>query len=97
MSLGWIQSMTFHDMKSWLGFNKYDATQRSYYTNLLYQYFPAEKHTVDAGVSYRYDHYDELQATSRPLLGQTVTGLALRPLNQSRESSCSTLTLIQQR
>jgi outer membrane receptor for ferrienterochelin and colicin len=75
MSLGWIQSMTFHDMKSWLGFNNYDATQRSYYTNLLYQYFPADKHTVDAGVSYRYDHYDELQATYRPLPGQTVASL----------------------
>ena len=75
MSLGWIQSMTFHDMKSWLGFNKYDALQRSYYTNLLYQYFPADNHTVDAGVSYRYDHYDELHAIYRPLLGQTVAGL----------------------
>ena len=75
MSVGWIQSITFHEMKSWLGFNKYDASQRSYYTNLLYQYFPAEKHTVDAGISYRYDHYDELQATYRPLLGQTVAGL----------------------
>jgi outer membrane receptor for ferrienterochelin and colicins len=59
MSLGWIQSLTYHDMTSSMGYNMYDATQKSYYTNLLYQYFLAEKHTVDAGISYRYDHYDE--------------------------------------
>ena len=59
MSLGWIQSLTYHDMTSSLGYNMYDAIQKSYYTNLLYQYFPGEKHTVDAGISYRYDHYDE--------------------------------------
>ena len=59
MSLGWIQSLTYHEMTSSLGYNMYDAIQKSYYTNLLYQYFPGEKHTVDAGISYRYDHYDE--------------------------------------
>lgn len=59
MSVGWIQSMTYHDMNTWFGYKNYAATQKSYYTNLLYQYFPGEKHTIDAGVSYRYDHYDE--------------------------------------
>ena len=76
MSLGWIQSITFHDMNSWLGYNRYDAAQKSYYTNLLYQYFPAEKHTVDAGFSYRFDNYDELKARHIPLLGNTITDLA---------------------
>ncbi len=61
MSLGWIQSVTYHDMSSWMGINMYDATQKSYFTNLLYQFYPSEKHTVDAGASYRYDHYDETQ------------------------------------
>ncbi len=75
MSLGWIQSFTFHEMNSWLGYNKYDATQKSYYTNLLYQYFPAEKHTVDAGVSYRFDHYDELQGIYGPLTVQVLTNI----------------------
>lgn len=75
MSVGWIQSVTFHEMKTWLGYKRYDATQKSYYTNLLYQYFPAEKHTVDAGVSYRYDHYDELRAAFSPLEDQVITDL----------------------
>ncbi len=60
MSLGWIQSITYHEMNSWMGYKQYDAIQKSYYTNLLYQYFPADKHTIDAGASYRYDHYDEM-------------------------------------
>ena len=75
MSLGWIQSFAFHEMNAWLGYNKYDATQKSYYTNLLYQYFPGEKHTVDAGVSYRFDHYDELQGIYRPLTGHITTNI----------------------
>ncbi len=76
MSIGWIQSFTYHEMYSWLGYNRYDATQKSYYTNLLCQYFPAEKHTVDAGLSYRFDHYNELKARYLPLPGQTITDLA---------------------
>lgn len=76
MSLGWIQSFTFHKMNTWLGYNRYNATQKSYYTNLLYQYFPAAEHTVDAGISYRFDHYDELKARHMPLPGQTITDLA---------------------
>ncbi len=75
MSLGWIQSATFHEMDSWLGYNMYDATQKSYYTNLLYQYFPAEKHTIDAGASYRFDHYDELHGIYMPLPGETITAI----------------------
>ena len=68
MSLGWIQSVTYHEMNSWMGYKQYDAIQKSYYTNLLYQYFPAEKHTIDAGVSYRYDHYDEMSLVYDELL-----------------------------
>ncbi len=68
MSLGWIQSMTFHEMSSWMGYKQYNATQKSYYTNLLYQYFPADKHTIDAGASYRYDHYDEMSLVYDELL-----------------------------
>lgn len=76
MSVGWIQSMTYHDMDSWMGFNTYDATQKSYYTNLLYQYFPAEKHTIDAGASYRYDHYDEIRGVYESFTDNVVLDLA---------------------
>ena len=75
MSLGWIQSMTYHDMNSWMGFNQYNASQKSYYTNLLYQYFPAEKHTVDAGASYRYDPYDELRGVYMYVVDDVMTDM----------------------
>ena len=72
MSVGWIQSLTYHDMTSSMGYNMYDATQKSYYTNLLYQYFPSENHTIDAGVSYRTDHYDEAREEWGPSLERIV-------------------------
>lgn len=68
MSLGWIQSITYHKMNSWMGLKQYDAVQKSYYTNLLYQYYAADKHTVDAGLSYRFDHYDEMSLVYDDLL-----------------------------
>ncbi|MCA1742002.1 MAG: TonB-dependent receptor [Bacteroidales bacterium] len=82
MSLGWIQSMTFHEMNSWMGYKQYNATQRSYYTNLLYQYFAAEKHTIDAGASYRYDHYDEMSLVYDELLNL----ISFNPWRESVES-----------
>jgi outer membrane cobalamin receptor len=75
MSLGWIQSMTYHEMNSWFGYNKYDGTQKSYYSNLLYQYFPAERHTVDAGASYRFDHYDEILGAYRFVVDEVVNDM----------------------
>ena len=60
MSIGWIQNVSFHEQKSFFGLRKYDASQKSYYSNLLYQWNPLfGKHTLDAGMSYKYDLYDE--------------------------------------
>ncbi len=82
MSLGWIQSFALHDMNSWMGYNQYNAKQKSYYTNLLYQYFPAERHTIDAGISYRYDHYDEMRLTYDDLMQY----IDFNPWNETVES-----------
>ena len=60
MSIGWIQNVSFHEQNSFFGLRKYDASQKSYYSNLLYQWNPLfGKHTLDAGMSYKYDLYDE--------------------------------------
>lgn len=60
MSVGWIQNVAFHDQKSFFGLRKYDATQKNYYSSLLYQWNPLlSKHTLDAGFSYKYDRYGE--------------------------------------
>lgn len=60
MSVGWIQNVAFHDQNSFFGQKEYNGTQKSYYSNLLYQWNPLlSKHTLDAGMSYKYDLYRE--------------------------------------
>lgn len=60
MSIGWIQNVAFHNQNSYFGMKHYTGSQKSYYTNLLYQWNPLlSKHTLDAGVSYKYDLYNE--------------------------------------
>ena len=60
MSVGWIQNISLHNQNSSFGLRRYDGTQKSYYSNLLYQWTPLlSKHTLDAGMSYKYDLYDE--------------------------------------
>lgn len=60
MSVGWIQNISLHNQNSYFGLRRYDGTQKSYYSNLLYQWNPLlSRHTLDAGVSYKYDLYDE--------------------------------------
>ncbi|MCU0409007.1 MAG: TonB-dependent receptor [Bacteroidales bacterium] len=60
MSVGWINNASYHNQDSWFGLRQYAGTQRSYYSNLLYQWTPGlGKSTIDAGLSYKYDNYDE--------------------------------------
>lgn len=66
MSVGWIQNVSYHNQNSFFGLRKYNGTQKSYYSNLLYQWNPLPgRHTLDAGMSYKYDLYDE-QLDSNP-------------------------------
>lgn len=60
MSLGWINNVAYHDQHSFIGKRMYDGLQKTYYSNLLFQWNPGlGKHTIDAGLSYKYDSYDE--------------------------------------
>jgi hypothetical protein len=60
MSFGWIQNIAFHNQNSYFGTKTYDGIQKTYYSNLLYQWNPGlSKHNIDAGISYKYDLYDE--------------------------------------
>ncbi|MBN1107268.1 MAG: TonB-dependent receptor [Bacteroidales bacterium] len=60
MSVGWIQNVAWHSQESFIGRRSYDGTQETYYSNLLFQWNPGPgKHTLDAGLSYKYDLYDE--------------------------------------
>ncbi|MCU0473481.1 MAG: TonB-dependent receptor [Bacteroidales bacterium] len=60
MSIGWIQNVALHSQNSYFGARMYNGTQKTYYSNLLYQWNPGlSKHSIDAGISYKYDLYDE--------------------------------------
>lgn len=66
MSVGWVQNYSYHSQDSYFGIKNYTGIQNSYYTNLLYQWNPLlSKHTLDAGISYKYDLYNE-QLDSSP-------------------------------
>jgi len=60
MSLGWIQNTAYHNQNSYFGKRSYDGNQKAYYSNLLFQWNPGlTRHTMDIGLSYKYDLYDE--------------------------------------
>ncbi len=60
MTIGWIQNAAWHSQESFFGMRMYNGTQKAYYSNLLYQWNPRlGRHNLDAGLSYKYDLYDE--------------------------------------
>ncbi|MDX1315525.1 MAG: TonB-dependent receptor, partial [Eudoraea sp.] len=76
MSLGWINSFTWHRQDATYGLRAYSGNQRSYYSNLLYQWKPAlDEHTFDAGLSYKYDDYEENLDGTDMLRTEKVPGM----------------------
>ncbi len=60
-SIGFLNSLIYHDQGSFFGFNDYSGNQLSYYGNLMYQtYLFNEHHNYTIGVSYVYDVYEEV-------------------------------------
>ena len=61
-SLGIQQQFTYHKLNSYFGHSDYDATQLSYYANLLFDsYIVNDHHKYSVGASYSYDRYNEDQ------------------------------------
>ena len=61
-SLGIQQQVTYHKLNSYFGLKDYDATQLSYYANILFDsYVVNAHHKYSVGASYSYDRYDEHQ------------------------------------
>ena len=61
-SLGIQQQFTYHKTDSYYGLIDYDATQLSYYVNLLFDsYIVNTHHKYSVGASYSYDRYHEEQ------------------------------------
>jgi outer membrane receptor protein involved in Fe transport len=79
MSVGWINNYTWHNQNSFYGHRQYDGTQNTFYSSLLYQWFPLiEKHTIDAGASFKYDRYDESLDTDPYRRKESVPGVFLQ-------------------
>ncbi len=55
-SIGWINNFTFHDQSAYFGLKEYEATQKSFYSNLIFQdIFKNTFHKYRLGLSMIYD------------------------------------------
>ncbi|MDD3458761.1 MAG: TonB-dependent receptor [Weeksellaceae bacterium] len=60
-SLGWMNQFTYHEQESYFGLRTYDANQKTLYSNLIFEsIFGHTGHKYKTGLSFLYDHYDEL-------------------------------------
>lgn len=58
-SIGLQQQFTYHNLESSFGLRGYNASQQSYYANLLFQSFIGNTmHNYTTGMSFLYDHYN---------------------------------------
>ncbi|WP_299521313.1 TonB-dependent receptor [Winogradskyella sp.] len=63
-SLGFQTAFSHHRQDSYFGLNIYDIQHNSFYSNLVYNSIISDsRHKVKTGLSFTYDHYDELVNT----------------------------------
>lgn len=63
-SLGFQTAFSHHNQSSYFGLNDYDINHNSFYSNLVYNSIISDsRHKVKTGLSFTYDHYDELVNT----------------------------------
>jgi outer membrane receptor for ferrienterochelin and colicins len=75
-NFGFINSFSFHDMKSVFGLKTYDASQKGYYTNLIFSTETGDpKHLFQAGISFMFDEYDEILNDSIEKTIERVPGM----------------------
>jgi outer membrane receptor for ferrienterochelin and colicin len=75
-SLGFINSLTYHDQNSEFGFNKYDGEEINFNSNLILQSIIGNtQHSYSTGVSFMYDEYDESLNDSAFYRNEIVPGI----------------------
>jgi outer membrane receptor for ferrienterochelin and colicin len=75
-SLGFLNSYTWHQQESMFGLRDYNATENSYYGNLIFQsYFGDTRHAYSTGLSYHFDNYDENLSDSAYSIKESVPGI----------------------
>lgn len=64
-SIGVQTAFSSHKQESYFGLNQYNISHNSLYANAIYNSIISDsRHKIKTGVSYTYDHYDELVNTS---------------------------------
>jgi outer membrane receptor for ferrienterochelin and colicin len=63
-SLGFQTAFSHHRQDSYFGLNIYDIKHNSFYSNLIYNSIISDsRHKIKTGLSFTYDHYDEVVNT----------------------------------
>lgn len=74
-SIGWMNQFNYHEQKSYFGLRTYDAEQRTFYSNLIFESIIRNTaHKFKTGLSFLYDHYDELYNQDSYKRTETVPG-----------------------
>lgn len=74
-SLGVQAAFSGHKQDSYFGFNVYDIQHNSLYTSAVYNSIISDsRHKIKTGLSYTYDHYDELVNTTNYERTETSIG-----------------------
>ncbi|WP_040248388.1 TonB-dependent receptor [Psychroserpens mesophilus] len=64
-SLGVQLAFSTHNQESYYGLNRYDINHNSVYSNVIYNSIISDsRHKIKTGLSFTYDHYDELALNS---------------------------------
>jgi outer membrane receptor protein involved in Fe transport len=75
-SIGLIHNITWHEQLSVMGLNRYDASQLSWNNNYIFStYIRTIAHKITTGVSFSYDHYDEVYNDSTFSREEAVPGI----------------------
>lgn len=74
-SLGWMNQFTYHEQDSYFGLRTYDADQKTFYSNLIFEsIFSHTGHKYKTGLSFLYDVYNELYLQNPYYRNETVPG-----------------------
>lgn len=75
-SLGFQSGVVFHKLKSSFGKRNYDADQKSFYSNLIYQQeLLNHSHILKTGLSFQFDRFDETFINDQNLRNESVPGI----------------------
>lgn len=73
-SLGFLLNTSGHNQNSFFGNNLYSGNQKSFYSNIIYQFIINNTdHNISTGISYQYDKYDEhlINAATDTIINKT--------------------------